>query len=431
MVNKIQSQQTERQFLGLPMVLIWGYVAVAIFMTGDGVEQAFLSKYIGSLGFSSSEAGRVLAVYGLVVAIASWLSGVLAEIFSPRRIMTFAFIIWIIFHVGFLVFGLEQQNYAMMLIMYGIRGFAYPMFIYSFVVWITYSSPAYKLASAMGWFWAMYSIGIGVLGSYLPSFTIPFIGELGSLWLSIVFILVGGLIATFLVKDKKGEDVEAKRMTTKEMFAEFGRGITLLGNKQVTIAFVVRIINQLSLFGLVAFLPRVYTDEFGFTTSEWLRVWGLMYFITIFTNLFWGVVGDKIGWVRQVRWFGCIGMALSTLAFYYLPSWSGPNIFVTTLIALMLGFAVAAYVPMSAIFPTLVPEHKGAAVSVHNLAAGLSNFCGPAIASVTLMFTTEKVTIWVYAILYIIGFILTFFMKVQQPTKEVEITNQVQTNEGV
>ena len=431
MVNKIQSQQTERQFLGLPMVLIWGYVAVAIFMTGDGVEQAFLSKYIGSLGFSSSEAGRVLAVNGLVVAIASWLSGVLAEIFSPRRIMTFAFIIWIIFHVGFLVFGLEQQNYAMMLIMYGIRGFAYPMFIYSFVVWITYSSPAYKLASAMGWFWAMYSIGIGVLGSYLPSFTIPFIGELGSLWLSIVFILVGGLIATFLVKDKKGEDVEAKRMTTKEMFAEFGRGITLLGNKQVAIAFVVRIINQLSLFGLVAFLPRVYTDEFGFTTSEWLRVWGLMYFITIFTNLFWGVVGDKIGWVRQVRWFGCIGMALSTLAFYYLPSWSGPNIFVTTLIALMLGFAVAAYVPMSAIFPTLVPEHKGAAVSVHNLAAGLSNFCGPAIASVTLMFTTEKVTIWVYAILYIIGFILTFFMKVQQPTKEVEITNQVQTNEGV
>ena len=39
--------------------------------------------------------------------------------------MTFAFIIWMIFHVGFLVFGLEQQNYAMMMIMYGIRGLAY------------------------------------------------------------------------------------------------------------------------------------------------------------------------------------------------------------------------------------------------------------------------------------------------------------------
>ena len=71
---------------------------------------------------------------------------------------------------------------------------------------------------------------------------------------------------------------------------------------------------------------------------------GLMYFITIFTNLFWVLSVIKLA---ALRWFGCIGMALSTLAFYYLPSWSGPNIFVTTLIALMLGFAVAAYVPMS------------------------------------------------------------------------------------
>lgn len=417
MSNDIQKQ--DRQFLGLPMVLIWGYVAVAIFMTGDGFEQAFLSKYIGSLGYTQSEAGRVLAVYGLVVAVASWMSGVLAEIFSPRRVMTFAFIMWIIFHVGFLTLGLAQQNYAMMLIMYGIRGVAYPMFIYSFVVWITYSSPSYKLASAMGWFWAMYSIGIGVLGSYLPSFTIPVISEMGTLWFSLVFIVIGGLMAMFLVKDKKGEDVEAKRMSKKEILGEFGRGITILGNKQVAVAFVVRIINQLSLFGLVAFLPRVFTEDFGFTTSEWLRVWGLMYAVTIFTNLFWGIVGDKIGWVRQVRWFGCVGMAISTLAFYYLPAWSGPNFFVTTLIALMLGFAVAAFVPMSAIFPTLVPEHKGAAVSIHNLAAGLSNFIGPSIASVTLVFASAEATIWVYAIIYIIGFILTFFMKVQQPSKQV------------
>ncbi|BAE03518.1 MULTISPECIES: MFS transporter [Staphylococcus] len=426
MANEIEKR--ERQFLGLPMVLIWGYIAVAIFMTGDGMEQAFLSKYIMSLGFDNSEAGNVLTVYGLVVAIASWLSGVMAEIFSPRRVMTFAFIIWMIFHVGFLVFGLEQQNYAMMMIMYGIRGLAYPMFIYSFVVWITYSSPSYKLASAMGWFWAMYSIGIGVLGSYLPSFSIPIIGEMGTLWSSLIFILIGGLIAMFLVKDKKGEDVEAQSMTKKEMLREFGRGITILKNKNVAVAFVVRIINQLSLFGLVVFLPHVYTADFGFTTSEWLRVWGLMYIITIFTNLFWGIMGDKIGWVRQVRWFGCIGMAVSTLAFYYFPAWSGPNIFVTTLIALMFGFAVAAFVPMSAIFPTLVPEHKGAAVSVHNLAAGLSNFLGYGLASVMLIFASAEVTIWAYAVIYVLGFVLTFFMKVQQPGRQVKTTVNTQSN---
>ena len=43
----------------------------------------------------------------------------------------------------------------------------------------------------------------GVLGSYLPSFSIPIIGEMGTLWSSLIFILIGGLIAMFLVKDKK------------------------------------------------------------------------------------------------------------------------------------------------------------------------------------------------------------------------------------
>lgn len=410
----------QRQFLGLPMILLWGYVAVAIFMTGDGIEQAFLSKYIRMLGFDSGQAGNVLMIYGLVVAIASWMSGVLAEIFSPRRVMIFAFIMWIIFHVGFLVLGLEQHSYPMMLIMYGIRGLAYPMFIYSFVVWITYSAPRYKLASAMGWFWAMYSIGIGVIGTYLPSFTIPWLGYMGTLWSSIIFIFIGGMLAMFLVKDKQGEQSEAKQLTKKEMLGEFVKGITILRNPQVAIACLVRIINQLSLFGLVVFMPSFFTDHVGFSMAQWLRIWGVMYIVTIFTNLFWGVVGDKIGWIRQVRWFGCIGMALSTLAFYYIPLWTGPNFWVALIAAVVFGFAVAAFVPMSAIFPTLEPENKGAAVSIHNLSAGLSNFMGPLIARAALPLGGTRAAIWALAIFYIIGFVLTFFMKVQQPRQTIE-----------
>nr|VXZ82518.1 polyol permease [Klebsiella pneumoniae] len=37
----------------------------------------------------------------------------------------------------------------------------------------------------------MYSIGIGVFGSYIPSFTIPHIGEMGTLWLALAFCLTG------------------------------------------------------------------------------------------------------------------------------------------------------------------------------------------------------------------------------------------------
>ena len=72
----------------------------------------------------------------------------------------------------------------------------------------------------------------------------------------------------------------------------------------------------------------------------------------------------------------------------------------------------------------MVPEHKGAAVSVHNL-AGLSNFLGYGLASVMLIFAS--VTIWAYAVIYVLGFVLTFFMKVQpgRQVKQQLIHNQI------
>lgn len=38
-------------WLGLPKNLLWGYIAIFLFMTGDGFELAFLSRYIIELGF--------------------------------------------------------------------------------------------------------------------------------------------------------------------------------------------------------------------------------------------------------------------------------------------------------------------------------------------------------------------------------------------
>ena len=34
----------DRHFLGMPLALLGGYIAIVFCMTGDGIEQAFLSK---------------------------------------------------------------------------------------------------------------------------------------------------------------------------------------------------------------------------------------------------------------------------------------------------------------------------------------------------------------------------------------------------
>ncbi|WP_341533057.1 MFS transporter, partial [Enterobacter hormaechei] len=104
--------EINKQWLGLPLNLLWGYLAIAVFMTGDGFELAFLSHYIKSLGFTPAEASFAFTLYGLAAALSAWISGVVAEIITPQKTMLIGFVLWCVFHVLFLVFGLGQANYA-------------------------------------------------------------------------------------------------------------------------------------------------------------------------------------------------------------------------------------------------------------------------------------------------------------------------------
>ncbi|MGF1687824.1 MFS transporter [Photobacterium japonica] len=408
-------EKTNKQWLGLPLNLIWGYIAIAIFMTGDGFELAFLSRYITELGFTPAQASMAFTLYGLAAALAAWVSGVVAEIITPQKTMKIGVALWCLFHVLFLIFGLGGADYAMILLFYGLRGLAYPLFLYSFIVVIIHNVPSDKVSSALGWFWTVYSIGIGVAGSYIPSFTIPMLGEMGTLWLSLAFCAAGGLIAMIALRNVK-TPTHMQSLTTKEKFTELSRAVTLLyTNRNILMSSFIRIINTLSLFGFAVIMPMMFVDELGFTTSEWLQIWAVFFFATIFSNVFWGIVGEKMGWIKVVRWFGCIGMALSSLAFYYIPQHFGDNFAMALIPAIALGIFVAAFVPMAAVFPALEPNHKGAAISVYNLSAGLSNFLAPAIAVVLLPhFSTIGVVI-AYTVLYLVAFVLTFFIQVKQP----------------
>ena len=117
-----------------------------------------------------------------------------------------------------------------------------------------------------------------------------------------------------------------------------------------------------------------------------------------------GILGEKLGWMKVVRWFGCIGMALSSPAFYYIPQHFGHSFAMALIPAIALGIFVAAFVPLAAVFPALEPKHKGAAISVYNLSAGMSNFLAPAIAVVLLPFFSTIGVVIAYTALYVVAF---------------------------
>ena len=402
---------TKDHWAGLPKNLLWGYVAIFLFMTGDGFELAFLSRYIIELGFSPSQATFAFAVYGLCAALAAWGSGVIAEVITPQKAMRIGFLMWVVFHVLFMFFGLMQKNYFFILLFYGIRGLAYPLFLYSFIVVIVHNVREELVGSACGWFWAAYSLGIGVLGSYLPSLFITQIGELNVLWVSLGFVGAGGLLAMVSLRDIK-TSTHMLNLTTKQKFSEMSRAVTLLvSNRNIRLASIVRIINTLSLFGFPIIMPMVFIDKIGFSMPDWLQIWTLFFFATIVFNVFWGIMSQKWGILRTIRWFGAIACAIFSITFYFLPIYFGPNFWVAALGAILLGASTAGFVPLTALFPALEPKHKGAAISVCNLSAGLSNFFAPALATVLLPFVGVKGIVFTYSGLYILAFVLTLYIE--------------------
>lgn len=408
--------------------LLLGYIAIALFMTGDGFELTFLSVHLVALGYTPVDAGLAFSVYGFIAAVAAWSSGVLAELIGARRLMVIGGVSWLVLQLVFLTVALDSGSLPLILAVYGIRAAAYPLFIYSFVVLIAQTVDRARLATAMGWYWAAYSLGIGVLGTYLPSWLIPQIGERATLWLALPWVAAGVVICLWSALHaarRSGDPVTtglAAVRTPAQQWRELARGATILAeNRQILVLAIVRVICNLTLFGFPVIMPLYLTTTTygGVATLEltqWMQLWGLMFAVTIVTNIVWGKIGDAFGWMRQMRWYGCVGCAVATLAFFYLPQWTGGNMLAMSAAAVLLAITVSSFVPMGAVFPALAPRHTGAAISAHNLAAGVSTFLGPAIATVLLPVSGVGGVVWTYATLYLVGAVLTLFVRPDQPS---------------
>ncbi|MDD4114138.1 MAG: MFS transporter, partial [Massilibacteroides sp.] len=305
--------------IGLPRPLSWAYLGVLVFMMGDGIEQGWLSPYLIERGLNIQESALLFTTYGVTIAISAWFSGVLAEVYGVRKIMIAGLLLYLAGTIGFVGFSLPDLNYTAMLSTYALRGFGYPLFSYSFLVWITYTTPQNKLGRAVGWFWFVFTGGLNVLGAYYSSWSIERFGHLNTLWSSIFWTLLGAFFTLILNKQKQTEKQKTK---LKEKVSELFKGITIMKKEpKILLGGIVRVINTTAQFAFPVFLP-LYMYEYGFTTTEWLQIWGTIFSSNILFNLVFGFVGDRVGWRNTVMWFGGVGCGLSTLLFYYTPQFS-------------------------------------------------------------------------------------------------------------
>lgn len=404
--------------IGIYPPLVWGYVGLFLFMIGDGIELGYLSKFLIDQKITDKDgAALVFTAYGITTAIAAWLSGALSDLLSPRKVMAIGLVIWVFFEVGFLTLGVAPGNYWMILILYALRGFGYPLFAFGFLVWISVAAPRHRLGTSMGWFWFAFTGGLLALSPRVADLSIARIGRFETLWLSLGLVILGGLIALIGLQEPTGKRRLAMagehplRTLLASISIAFRHPKTLIG-------CIVRIINTAPQAGFLVFMP-VYLTEVGYLESQWFEILSYMFISNVIWNLLFGIIGDRLGWRQTVAFCGGLGCTITTLALYYVSRTGPANYWLCVAAAMFYGATLAGYVPLSALMPSLAPESKGAAMSLLNLGAGASNWVGPGI--LYLFWTSHGIgtVMWIYAVLYFISGVLALFLTLP-PEEHVE-----------
>ncbi|MFZ6992607.1 MFS transporter [Curtobacterium sp. RRHDQ66] len=409
--------------MGIPRPLALGFLAVLVFMTGNGVESNFITPHmVAVLGSPEATVATIVTFYSLAALVGSYISGALADLIGPRKVMIIGFAVWVVFEVLFLIaLGLGSVPFAA--VTYAIRGFGYPLFAFAFLVWVNITTPVERNGSAVGWFYVAFTGGLPTLGSLFAIGAIPVFGggtsgETGAMVASIGLVVIGFLILLFGVRLPNGfsriapEGESAWRVLTS--------GIRLTATRpKILMGFLVRLINTAPEFGMFVVLPAVIANERGWGQSRWLLMTVCVYATNILVNALFGWVGDKIGWQRTVKWFGIMGSAIGLVAWWYVPqlvpagsTWG----YVLSVIAgCVFGCLLAGFVPMGAIMPALAPEHKGAAMAMYTTAAGGAAFLGTGVvAAVLALGGGGQAVTWTFVGLYACAFVMIHFLKVPQ-----------------
>lgn len=434
------SRETFLDRIGIPHSLRWGFLGVLVFMTGNGTESNFISPHIEAvLGSPEATVATIITGYSLAVLIGSYLSGALADLWGPRRVMTLGVVVWVVFEVLFLL-SLQVGSLPLVAATYFLRGFGYPLFAFAFLVWINVVTPYSRNGVAVGWFYVMFTGGLPTLGSLFALGMIPAFGggtggETAAMVGSTALVVAGFLIARFGVHEPHATRRLAPAGETTGQVLTAGLRLTA-ANPKILMGFLVRLINTAPQYGMFIILPTVIEVDLGWGQSRWLTMTVFVYATNILVNAVFGAVGDRWGWRRTVQWFGVFGSAVGLLLWWYVPhavpAGSTWGFWVSVAAGCVFGCLLAGFVPMGAIMPALAPDHKGAAMAMYTTAAGGAAFLGSGVVALMLGIGAGNVgVVWVFVALYAAAFVMVSFLNVPQdaPTPRAAVATPVKESE--
>src|SRR5690606_20814343 len=267
-----------------PHPLRWGFLGVLVFMTGNGVETNFVSPHMANVFGGGDDminvAATIITFSSLASLVGSYLAGALSDLWGPRRVMLLGLVVWLVFQAAFLG-ALPTESIPLVAATYFFRGFGFPLFAFSFLVWINTVVNKERNGAAVGWFYVMFTGGMPTIGSLVAIVLIPGLGGglAGERWTMIAstaIVIAGFLIARLGVREEHGDmrPAPAGESATRVILS----GVTLAAtNRRVLMGFLTRLINTAPQFGMFIILPTVIADTLGWGQSRWLLMTSVIF----------------------------------------------------------------------------------------------------------------------------------------------------------
>ncbi len=395
------SRQSRPTLLHSPLMFRMQYLGLLVFMIGDGVEVGYLSPFLVSTGLSEHDVALMFTLYGVVAACAAGCSGVLCERIGVRRTMAAGLVLWMVPQVVFLGLGLRGHVAWVLLASYAVRGAGYPLFAYGLLTLLVKSVEKSRLGLAVGLFWFCFSCGLPTLGTVAAQFLLPLAGPVSTLWIALAAVALGGLIAIGLLPAVPGAGVGPGSWRSNGIMVRAVIGV-VRENPVLGLACAVRAINSSPSHGIVIFMPLYFTRTLHLPMSRWLIFLEVIFASNIVFNLLVGTISDFLSWRQTIVWVGGVGSAVSCLGLYWMPSaFASGGGAAFDAAAVLFGMTLAGYVPLSALTPSLLPQHEGVAMSALNLGAGCSVWLGPLIVYLFEPVAGVKGVILIYSGLFL------------------------------
>ena len=260
---------------------------------------------------------------------------------------------FLIFDALFILVGIPSGNLALLIVVYGLRGFEYPMLAYGFLTWMMMITPPERQSSASGWFWFAFSLGMQIIGSYLSSLLLPSVGAIATLWFGFGLAATGGALLFWFLRKHES----ASRTAGITAGQSLASAVSIVWRKRkVGIGGIVKIINLSGQYGLQAYYIVYLHTVHNMPLPQAILTFTIFGVVAVIGDVVWGVVGDRLGWRNTLLRFAIPISAISLVYLYVIPNVVGPNFWLIALGMAGIGIGLSAHVPTT---PLIVAFSKG------------------------------------------------------------------------